>query len=557
MRPHSVSYSIPQAGASRISSIPSHEVTWYCKESSLAPKILLVRSAPTGEIAAVNITKILLLSSVIAVGTGLVRAQNTTTFEFTADSVANYRQGPDGTAFNGGTFEMNVRDGLILFGDCDAPFFFPPGGFCPIGSTGYISRGIENDPLLQGRGPYFEVVSVQPRILLKPYEPEAVRLHSAPPSLLPRPLGGFEDRSISVFFDLTTTLIRQADVTSYAFNRQYTSAERKRFDGEVVPGTYIYHFASITNPGVPVVIPINQFPKLDGYRKVNNVRQGVRFTDVEYDDGFAVLDPFVINTITWQGNTIDFIAPAVDNLFLSIKRLVDPTDPLSDPSEIDAPLFPGFTGAGATNVLLPSALDTSFILPPNFVDAGETGLLELEFIIFRPTSAVVYEDSIRRFRMPVKVLDPFLGFTAAALPPGATAEQMAAHFDFDGDGITNFEEWVFKSDPADKNSVPGSPKVNMVNVAPDELLPGPVTFDSIPETGSQSALEYKVAKLTNPVPKLKYAIEYSTDMNTWQEISANDSSWVLTETREQIKVMSSGTGSDVGGFFRTKVQPLD
>ena len=98
-----------------------------------------------------------------------------------------------------------------------------------------------------------------------------------------------------------------------------------------------------------------------------------------------------------------------------------------------------------------------------------------------------------------------LGFTAAALPPGATAEQMAAHFDFDGDGITNFEEWVFKSDPADKNSVPGSPKVNMVNVAPDELLPGPVTFDSIPETGSQSALEYKVAKLTNPVPKLKYA----------------------------------------------------
>ena len=98
MRPHSVSYSIPQAGASRISSIPSHEVTWYCKESSLAPKILLVRPAPTGEIAAVNITKILLLSSVIAVGTGLVRAQNTTTFEFTADSVANYRQGPDGTA---------------------------------------------------------------------------------------------------------------------------------------------------------------------------------------------------------------------------------------------------------------------------------------------------------------------------------------------------------------------------------------------------------------------------------------------------------------------------
>ncbi|MDE0835390.1 MAG: hypothetical protein OSA84_03455 [Akkermansiaceae bacterium] len=126
------------------------------------------------------------------------------------------------------------------------------------------------------------------------------------------------------------------------------------------------HFASLANPVVPLVISINQFPKLDGYRKLNNVRQGVRFTDLEYDDGFAVLDPFELNTITWEGNTLNFIAPAVDNLFLSIVRLEDPTDPLSDPNDTAAPLFPGFTGAGATN-------------------------------------ALVYENSTRRFRMPVKV----------------------------------------------------------------------------------------------------------------------------------------------------------
>jgi hypothetical protein len=62
-----------------------------------------------------------------------------------------------------------------------------------------------------------------------------------------------------------------------------------------------------------------------------------------------------------------------------------------------------------------------------------------------------------------------------------------------------------------------------------------------------------VPKLTNPVPKLKYAIEHSTDMVTWTEIKSGDPNWILQETHKEIKVTESGNGPKTGGFFRAKV----
>jgi hypothetical protein len=41
---------------------------------------------------------------------------------------------------------------------------------------------------------------------------------------------------------------------------------------------------------------------------------------------------------------------------------------------------------------------------------------------------------------------------AASLPPGATVAQKAASFDFDGDGVTNGDEWVAVSNPNDASS---------------------------------------------------------------------------------------------------------
>ncbi len=498
----------------------------------------------------------------MALSAGAASAQtNNLAFSFRADSVANYRQGPAGMAFEGGTFGINVRDGIFNYDGCNGPSSFSPSILCPLGATGFVSRGLANDPQLRGLGPYFSVTQLTAGTILSPFDPQSARLVAAPPSLLPRPLTGFVDRSISVFYNLRTEFIRQFPISAYNFEREYAAGERARFDGEVVPGTYRYNFGSLQSSSTPVVLSVNQFPMLDGYRRVNNQWVGLRFLNVTYDGDFAVLDPYALNTLTWEGNTGNLISPQTDRAYLSIKRLTDPNDPLSDPDIIATPLFPNFDGPNVARVLLPNSLNTSFILPPGFVEAGETGVVDLEFVVFRPTSGAIFEGSTRRFRLPVRVLNPFAGFMLRALPAGSTAQELSADFDADGDDVSNFNEWVFDSNPADPASVPFSPGVKLQGKAPasaplagSKQLLGQTQSET---ESSASALEFKVTKLTNSVPKLKYAIEHSTNMVTWTEIKPGDSEWILKETRTEIKVTESGNGTKPGGFFRAKVNTVN
>lgn len=503
--------------------------------------------------------KILLLASSVGLLSGIGHSQTTSlAFEFIANSSGNYRQGPTGTVFESGVFSFNVRDGNFIYDGCNAPFFYNPSLPCPIGATGFVSRGLDFDPLLRGLGPYFSVTEIAPAIILRPFDPQSARLVAAPPSLLPRPFLGFENRSLSVFYNLRTDFIRQYDLTLYDYQRGYTAAERGRFDGEVVPGTYNFNFSALNHPTTPVVLKVNMFPKLDGFRKINNQPQGLRFMNVEYDpDGFARIDPFALNTLQWQGNAVNLIAPGADVAYLSIKRLLDPSNPLSpiDPDPQAIPLFPNFSGPNIARVLLPSPLDTSYIIPPGFLQPGNAGLVDLEFVIYRPTSNLIFERATRRFRLPVRVTNNFASAILSSAPPGTTPQQLSANEDLDGDGVSNFDEWVFGSDPMDATSVPATPGVQMVSTSPASSgSGGPVLLEASAEIGSASGLEYRVSKLTETVPKLRYAIEYSEDMVTWNEIKANDPSWSLVDGYNEIKVTTSDTSARTGGFFRAKVQ---
>ncbi len=494
--------------------------------------------------------KLLTFAASLGLLAGAAQAQTSAVvFVFSSNSNGNYRQLASGGIFEGGSFNINARDGNFFFDGCHSPFFYTPSIPCPLGATGFVSRGLDNDPLLRGLGPYFSVTEIAQAILLAPFAPQSALLVSAPPSLLPRPLLGFEDRSLSVFYNLQTNFIRQYPITVYAYQRGYTAAERSRFDGEVVPGTYRYNFASLRNPGVPQILEINQFPMLDGFRKVNNQPRGLRFLDFTFDaDGFALLDPFLINTLRWEGNTQSFIAAAADDLYLSIKQLTNPLDPLSAPDLAAVPLFPGFTANVESRVILPTPLDTSYILPPNFVMPGETGLLDLEFVINRPTSTVIFESAVRRFRIPVRMINAFPSAMLASVPPGTTAQQMSADADFDGDGVNNFSEWAFGSNPSRRDSVPVSPALRSVSTA------GPVLLEASGETGAANALEYVLPKVKNPVPRLKYSIEYSEDLETWDAIRSDDPAWVLVDRIGEMKVTSSSSNPKIGGFFRAKVE---
>jgi hypothetical protein len=503
--------------------------------------------------------KILSLAAPLIMAAGTSHGQLTfgdLSFKFQGVSFGSYRQAPAGTAFEGGQFDFSIKDGTFaiqtttLGAPCQDGDYFSPSPPCPIGATGYA---FGNSPLLAtlGGGPYFGDLQVTNATLLGVNRPESALLVSAPPSLLPRPILGFTDQSIQIFYNINDDAIQQYDVSGYEFNRNYFAGERARFDAEAVPGTYKFNFPAIAHPVNPLVLSMNLSPKLDGYRKINNQSRGVRFLNVSYDSaGFALLNPFVINTIQWEGNGPTFIAAARDFAYFSIKRLQDPSNPLSAPDLSVPTVFPRFFGGATSRVVLPSPLNTSYIIPPFVVTPGVVGLIDLEFEINRPTSSVISEQATRSFRLPVRVINPFSSMIAATLPPGASAKQLSADHDFDGDGISNFNEWVFGSNPASASSLPPVLGIQKVSPAPANKF---ATMAATAENSSTETFEFRVPKLTETNPKLIYSIEFSKDMITWKEIQVGDPAWNLVNAYSEIKVTSTGANTAPGGFFRAKV----
>jgi hypothetical protein len=183
---------------------------------------------------------------------------------------------------------------------------------------------------------------------------------------------------------------------------------------------------------------------------------------------------------------------------------------------------------------------------------GVVGLIDLEFEINRPTNNVISEQATRSFRLPVRVINPFASMIAATLPPGATAQQLSADHDFDRDGISNFNEWVFGSNPASASSLPPVLGIKKVSPAPVNKF---ATMAATAENSSTEAFEFRVPKLTETDPKLIYSIEFSKDMITWKEIQVGDPAWNLVNAHSEIKVTSTGANTAPGGFFRAKVVP--
>ena len=546
-----------------------------------------------------NIAKTLALTAAaLACGTGSSFAQF---FDFNSNSFANYRQSASGdVSFEGGSFGVTAQDGLLVFrGGCISDSFFVPSiiPFCPEGSTGFITQGDVDGDGIDDLGDYLSVLSINRAIILQPFDSAGARLVSAPPSQLPRPLAGFTDTSAVAFFNLFTTLIEQFNITLLSFSRTFDANERNRFDGEVVPGTYVFNFTQLVddfattqtlNNTPPVVIGLNLFTQIDGFRRVNNIRQGFRFTNVSFDDdGFFLLDPLALNFLTWEGNTISVIAPAADFLFLSIKPILDPADPNSaviefdggdnfvenpafqdDPSGFDPgpntafddfgnpefipnptlPIFPNFVGAGADRVTLSSPLLQQYIIPPGFLSPGQSGVLDLEFQLNRPTTSVISDSSTRSFRIPVRVISAFTTFITANLPQGASTAEQDEDYDFDGDGSSNFAEWAFGTDPA---SAASTPALSSIQTSTQETASEGFITEDEGDSVDSTALKYEINKLVHSKPALDYTAEFSTDMVTWITVTDDNPDFDVVETEDKITVTTVGA-PEGGGFFRSK-----
>ena len=503
-------------------------------------------------------------------------------FEFVLRADATYRQDPSGMNFTGGQFRLFVRDGLVSYdAPCIATSYLPPGsvrylnyfGFiiisppCALGTTGFLSGGDINGDGINDPAAYLAVTQVAPAVLIEPSRPDKIQLVAAPPSLLPRPSGGFSSTSANLFFNIQTTRILQYKMSQYGFNQIYTAGQRQEFDEAIVQGTYRYVFPLVNRPTVPVPVDVNYFGNVDGFREVNNQKRGFKFNGFNFVGGFALIDPSVPNTIRWEGNTQDKIAINSDVTQFRIIRLADETDPSSDALEPDGrpefvedppgsgllvpnptfPIFPAFAGPGVTQVTLQNPLETSYTLPPGIIPVGSTGLLQVTIV--RNRGAAVADKSRISFSVPVKFQPPgspeivALQFIASKLPANASAADKAFNNDFDGDGISNFAEWVFNSDPGKASSVPIAPQLTFESASSKSGI-------STKNDSSNGNWVYRVSKRENSDPALEYAIERSVDMNEWIKVTKDDPNWELIESPQEIKVISRTQNLNGGNFFR-------
>jgi hypothetical protein len=477
-----------------------------------------------------------------------------------------YRQNPIEVAFRPLTGTTNLGNMGVYLGDgswtetiCPlngSPTWFGPAVPllpCETGATGYVVTGDLDSDGIRDNFYHAEVTSVIASTVTEPSVPGLVALYSAPPSKLPRPIGDFLDNSHTIYWDTQTEAITEYKLASYIIVNSYDS--RTAMDQEVVPGVYEFKFPKLGDPTNPYRIPVNYYSPPEGYMKKNNVARGFRFIRLNGKplaytaDGYIAMDPRLLNFIEWEGNDADVIFPANDSLFFSIPELpTPPGDPNRD--QVVNTLFPGFVAPGTSRLLLPSALQKGFYIPPGFVqllNPAREGIIQLALERSVPTSGVASDNSRRTYQLPCRFVNTYAGWAATAFPAGTTADKRAANANPDGDLYTNYVEW--------RNTVPGGYTSNPMvkNTIPPPVL----TFVTARATRSTDNVgvgywETKHAKTQNAYPPIAYQYEFSSDMVNWAVVTDDNPDWRVIETDAEIKAQSKHESPSGTAFLRVK-----
>jgi len=566
--------------------------------------------------------------SALAVSTDDARAQVDMLFS----TFRSYRQVRNVSNFQEGALNISLWDGNAIWG-CTGPAFFPPSDIppCPLGATGFITTSAAVIP-----NPYREFFSVIPAALIEPSKPQDVQLYAAPPSKLPRPLGQFIDSSFFIWYNLQTAQIREYPITRYNISRTY--ATRTAMDNEVVPGVYQFLAPRLipdrqsTYVPPPLGISVTYAAIPEGYLKQNNVFQGIRFTNITWSaDGYAEIDPRLPGRISWEGNNADRIYPAADQLFFSVLAPVDEEDPLSEIAAHPDPTFGGeytlfpFFSVGARRILLPTAFDKYYTLPPGFLPPpyapavtsrpfsfgrSVVGRLTLQRNLY--SNNIARDVSSRIYELPIRFTNTFAGFTQQFFGGTGTPDaQRGPNADPDGDGQTNFEEWLQGTNPIVANPPPTAapPPLRFPNyedfrreywfpiypppffiaafdpdsepgqdpdgdgltneeewmlgtnpLRPNPVDPGVTTLqfvsngDTRADNSANGYWYLAFPKLAFHSASLIYQVEFSTDMKTWGPIQETDPVWTVVNdiSADNIVVRSKSAQIGAGGFFRLK-----
>jgi len=443
---------------------------------------------------------------------------------FLGDNKSFKQVGPNQSVYLGGSFDVTLIDGFATILPCasnGASIFAPPNITCNAGTTALVSFGDFNrDGTLDNRT-YFSVAQIFTALRVEPFRPSLVELYAAPPSDLPRPLGGFNwrDSSVVVFFDLVTNPqdVRGYEITRYLSSRPYLGTELNRHRSEIVPGVYTFKFPSLgsdeINPS-SFFVQVGHREMVEAYpgpggRSVNSegisVGNDFRVTNDDFWSGDKMeFDPRIVFKFEWEGfNQSTFIGG--DEVHFAIEdratgAIVYPPFPPG------APAFPQLIGSSTLGI------PTFFELGPVFFDVGQEGTAKI--IFSRNSRAGGASDvSERTFTWDIDFIDTFDGFLLETFPVGTAEELTAPDVDFDGDGYTNLEEYALQTDALDPADVPN----------PTPVLGG---------RAGQCVLS--ISKRPFVGKSLSYQVQYTTDLVTWTTITASDPNWYIEFDNENL-----------------------
>ncbi len=478
-----------------------------------------------------------LLAGAFSLTATLAQAQFLDTLDLTFRDTKTFKLiGPNDSEYQGGEWFVRVFDGNAIILGCAANFgdtYTPPNILCPSGTTGLVTQGDFDGDGVRDVGVYVSVSQPIPARSIEPFQTGLVELFSAPPSDLPRPLGGFNwiDNSTVIFYDLINDPVNGIgyELTDYESTRVYRADELERHRDEIVPGNYIFKFPALgSNEDAPANFFMNAAHREmveavpgPGGRSVVSGGIGVgndfRVTNDDRWNGRVMeFDPRIVFDFQWEGfNSQTFLAG--DRIFFSVRDretrkilfppIPNPNPPGDNPPNPELPQLIGSSDLG---------IPTEYELGPDFFGPNQQLMVEIEFVREQPVGDTV-DRSVRIYQWDIDLLDTYPGFVGDTFPAGSSDAVINAQADFDGDGFTNLEEFGLQTDPIDPASVPN----------PTPTLIG----------NDQCYLE--IAKRPAVGSRLDYIIQYSLDLETWIDIEQGDPNWfVVFDNDERISVLS-------------------
>lgn len=433
---------------------------------------------------------------------------------------------------------------------------------------------------------FSEVVGIEEATLIEPGYPHLVKMIARPTQDFPlNSVNSIVGVPTSIFYDLQSVTgdVREYRlagtgnvfvrvgcywaqsahfVPGYSWRKAYVS--RSTMEKEIVQGTYQFSFPTRGYPSSPRYLSFPVTNSVEGY-VTKPIKGGFRFTNVpSYNGGFAEYDPRVTNEFKWEGLVASLIGPS-DRLYIGFRRMVNENDPddlgavnaIANPDgTVGQPIY-NFPPPGAdpdafpgTRIRLVSPVQSSYTLPPGFFDANPAtpnlrGATLMEVTLERDPLIGLSSVSSRKFVLPIKFVNTFPGAMAAAFPEDTPASLMAKDADPDGDGITNWVEWLSGSNPNEANA----PKT----LSALSFVPPSAAKSGEPGEGYYQLTFDRPADLRGG----SVSIEMSGDLVTWATVPTDDSNpiWKTIDdpAEPQIRVISKTKDLTDKKYFRAKL----